>query len=328
LKGAIKGGITGGAGAGVGQYVGDVGGKAWGNFLNSDILPESWMNNLADASNYIGKTLGGGSSTVASTVTDAGLFNPVTVTGNAAGAAAGAGSTLGALGGAAGTVAGLTGGLTSVSKPDVVLDRTEITGQRPTPDNSNVGGVAGGIVGGNVSPVAPDLKLDKVEIVGERKEPDNTAGTIGGIAGPITVADPGKFDKVEIVGEKKPPKDESNIPPYGPIDVAPAPITPVPDKAPDAPAKDSGKTKLPKLPIREALLAAGIGAIAKSGGSSGSGTTTKLSRGNNPVVDYRPVDAQMEQLFINNRATGKMKKKYAVGGDVNLDAYNFFAQRD
>lgn len=298
LKGAVKGGITGGAGAGLGQLAG----KGWDAFMGSDVLPNSWMQGISNLEQGAGRLAGqvkeglgiagNAASSAPSIVPDASMFNPVVTTGSAA---AGAGSALGALGGAAGTAAGIASGITGVGKPDVVLDKTEITGQRPVPDNSNVGGVAGGIVGGNVSSVTPDVNLDKVE----------------------------------IVGEKKPPKDESNIPPYGPIDVAPAPITPVPDKAPDAPTKDNGKTKLPKLPIREALLAAGIGAIAKSGGSSdaGGGATT-LSRSNNPVVDYRPVDNQMEQLFINNRPTGRMKKKYAVGGDVNLDAYNFFAQRD
>ena len=332
-KAALKGGITGAAGAGLGQLAGE----GWNAFMQSDVLPESWMQGLSNAEQGASRLAGqikeglGLAKDVASsapaTVANPGTFDPVVVSGSA-GAAAGAGSALGALGG---TAAGITGGLANAVKPDVVLDKTEITGQRPVPDNSNVGGVAGGIVGGNVSPVTPDVKLDKVEVVGERKEPDTTAGTIGGITAPITVADPGKFDKVEVVGKKPDkPKDDylDNLPIIqNPID--PTPVNRVPDKAPDAPAKDSGKTKLPKLPIREALLAAGIGAIAKSGGSSdtGGGATT-LSRSNNPVVDYRPVDNQMEQLFINNRPTGRMKKRYAVGGDVNLDAYDFFAQRD
>lgn len=155
----------------------------------------------------------------------------------------------------------------------------------------------------------------------------STLGSIGSTAGAIGAAvNPGNFDKVEVIGKKQPPKDDSPIPGYGLID--PTIVERVPDKAPDAPPKEDGKFKLPKLPIKEALIGAGIGAIAGSGGSSSSGGDTTLARSNNPVVDYRPVDGQMEQLFINNRPTGRMKKKYAVGGDVNLDAYDFFAQRD
>lgn len=145
--------------------------------------------------------------------------------------------------------------------------------------------------------------------------------TLGGAAvGAAQVPD--KFDKVEVIGKKQPPQDNSPIPGYGLID--PTIVERVPDKAPDAPPKDDGKTKLPKLPIKEAIIGAGLGAIAGSG-SGGKGTATSIPRGNNPVVDYRPVDAQTEQLFINNRPTGKMKKRnMAVGGDVNLDAYDFF----
>lgn len=155
----------------------------------------------------------------------------------------------------------------------------------------------------------------------------STLGSIGGTAGTIGAAvNPGDFDKVEVVGKKQPPKDNSIIPGYGLID--PTIVERVPDKAPDAPPKEDGKTKLPKLPIKDALIGAGIGAIAGSGGGSSSGGSSTYTRSNNPVVDYRPVDGQMEELFINNRPTGKKKKKYAVGGDVNLDAYDFFAQRD
>jgi hypothetical protein len=145
--------------------------------------------------------------------------------------------------------------------------------------------------------------------------------TLGGAAvGAAQVPD--KFDKVEVIGKKQPPQDNSPIPGYGLID--PTIVERVPDKAPDAPPKDDGKTKLPKLPIKEAIVGAGLGALAGSG-SGGKGTATSIPRGNNPVVDYRPVDAQTEQLFINNRPTGKMKKRnMAVGGDVNLDAYDFF----
>lgn len=81
------------------------------------------------------------------------------------------------------------------------------------------------------------------------------------------------------------------------------------------------------------LVGAGLGAAAGSAASGGSSSTesskTEVPRGNNPVVDYRPAGDQMEELFINNRPTGKKKKKgFAAGGDVNLDAYNFFNQQD
>jgi hypothetical protein len=50
----------------------------------------------------------------------------------------------------------------------------------------------------------------------------------------------------------------------------------------------------------------------------------------NPVVDIRRVtDAtgkQMDELFINNRRTGR--RGFAAGGDVNLDAYDFFKSAD
>jgi hypothetical protein len=35
--------------------------------------------------------------------------------------------------------------------------------------------------------------------------------------------------------------------------------------------------------------------------------TTAIPRGGNPAVDYRPVNAQTEELFINNRPTGKYR---------------------
>ena len=152
-------------------------------------------------------------------------------------------------------------------------------------------------------------------------------GALGGTAGTIAAANPGSFDKVEVIGERKQPEVDY-LGPMIPNLTNPNPIDRVPDKAPDAPPKEDSKTKLPKLPIKEALIGAGIGAIAGSGGGSSSGSSNTYTRGNNPVVDYRPVDGQMEELFINNRPTGKKKKKYAVGGDVNLDAYDFFAQRD
>lgn len=92
--------------------------------------------------------------------------------------------------------------------------------------------------------------------------------------------------------------------------------------------------------VKAGKIGAGIGAVGGAanliggGGSSDYKPTTVIPRGNNPVVDYRPVGDQMEELFINNRPTGRRRKKpgFAVGGDVssevNLDAYNFFNQQD
>lgn len=80
------------------------------------------------------------------------------------------------------------------------------------------------------------------------------------------------------------------------------------------------------------LIAGGAIGSALAGGSDSPSTPTAdaikagrgSSGGNNPVVDYRPVDGQMEELFINNRPTGKKKKRgMATGGDV-LSNYDFF----
>lgn len=108
-------------------------------------------------------------------------------------------------------------------------------------------------------------------------------------------------------------------------------------------AKDIGKGFVNAGMSGAGGAAAGLAAGAALGsalsgdsdGGSSSASRTAVPSGNNPVVDYRPVDGQMEELFINNRPTGRKRKKpgMAVGGvvsndEVNLDAYNFFNQKD
>ena len=93
--------------------------------------------------------------------------------------------------------------------------------------------------------------------------------------------------------------------------------------------KGGGSSGIPSWFVGAGLGAAAGSALGGGSSSSAPSSKTEIPRGNNPVVDYRPADAQTEELFINNRPTGKKKKKgFAAGGDVNLDAYNFFNQQD
>ena len=325
LKAGVKGAVSGAIGAGLGQ----LGGKAYDFLASNNYLPEGLVNAVDDTTGAIKgipgkigsqmKDVFGTASTVADTasaVNAAGntVLPTVTTVGTSApGLAATIGSGIGAAG---------AGAAIGASTP-TQLDKVEITGPKDKPVDTNT--VLPG-VGGAVSGVVPDAKFETVTVKGPK--PDNKGDVVSGVGGAASGVVPDVvLDKVEIVGEKKPPKDDSDIPPYGPIDVTPAPVTPVPDKLPDVPPKDS-KTKLPGKDFLKNLIGAGVvagGLAAASKDSSTPRTRTAIPRGNNPVVDYRPVDAQTEQLFINNRPTGKMKKRnMAVGGDVNLDAYDFF----